>query len=62
MGPEERQEFDGGSQKRGHFGAEVVSFLRRLLKRAFFSWRTSFFGTARSGQGRAVIRRGAANP
>ena len=32
---------DGGNQKRGDFGAEVVPFLRRLLKRAFFSWRTS---------------------
>jgi len=32
---------DGVSQKRGHFGAEVVPFLTRLLKRAFFSWRTS---------------------
>ena len=25
---------------RGHFDAEVVPFLRRLLKRAFFSWGT----------------------
>jgi len=53
---------DGGSEKRGQFGAEVAPSKDGNSIRAFPSSQQVFLRTARSSQGRAVVGRGEANP
>lgn len=53
---------DGGREKRGHFGNIGTVSARSHQGRAFLCCQKGFYGTARSSQGRAVVRRGEANP
>jgi hypothetical protein len=52
----------GGSEKKGHHGAEVVPGSIAIQAEAFLSSQEVFFRTARSCQGRAVVGRGEAHP
>ena len=52
----------GGSEKRGHFGAFGAEVSAAFWNEPFSPPRRRSFRTARSGQGRAVVGRGVANP